>query len=107
MFYVDGDVVGGYDNEVDWQKETLPGHKVSSDVIELRFFKNIAVKVGEDAVFVDHIEIELMSADIKALPPVSTHLVNDYGGVPNPGAVNLDGTLSVRDGFNPPYSRVP
>ena len=95
IFYLDGDVTGGYGNEVDWQKETLPGYKVNSDIIELRYFKNIAVKEGEDAVFVDHIEIELVSTDIKALPPVSTLLVNDYGGIPNPGAVMLSGMLSV------------
>ena len=99
VFYVDGDVVGGYANEVDWRKETLPGYKLSRDVIEFRYFKNITVEMGEDAVFIDRIEIELMSVDIKYFDSISTYLVEDFGGIPNPDAVNLDGTLSVRDGF--------
>ncbi|MDO6786039.1 carboxypeptidase-like regulatory domain-containing protein [Cobetia marina] len=95
VFYVNGSVVGGYAYDVPWTKETLPKVFTRYDSIEFKFFRNIDLVHGEDAIFIDMIELQIISSDRKLMPGGRIILAEDFGGVPNPGAIKQDGTTSI------------
>ena len=95
IFYVNDSVTGGYGNEVSWAQEKIDVALSNRDVIEFRFFRNINIVKGEDAVFIDKIEIEILTSENKRINGGQILKVSDYGGIPNPGALLQDGTTSI------------
>ena len=95
VFYVNGSVVGGYAYDVPWTKETLTKVFTRLDSIEFKFFRNINSVYGEDAIFIDMIELQVVSSNRKLMPGGRIILAEDFGGIPNPDAIKQDGTTSI------------